>query len=209
MDRPAHRSTCSPSAGGFYFTGAGSTNAAGGVVTARTQSALGDFFNLIGTTRLLPSARAKAGWGGALANVSMLWGAFPQTTSGAPDTTALASLCKKTTDINSFATANSLTVHSLYRLNDPGIWADSSAAFGQRATSTTATGTTAEPQLSTSDDTYGALTGSGTVVIAGPGIPGCPTPARQRRSAPGRPSTPLPGRARSGELWARADRRSR
>ena len=41
-------------------------------------------------------------------------------------------LCKKTVDFQSFATTNSLTVHSLYRLNDPGIWAD----FGHRAVHT-------------------------------------------------------------------------
>ena len=156
--------------GGFYFTAAGSTNAAGGVLTARTQTSLGDFFNLIGTSATAIGAN-KAGWGGALANVSMLWGAFPQATGGAPDTTALASLCKKTTDLNSFATANGLALHSLYRLNDPGIWADSSAWFGKGYISG-ASGTTAT--LNVSSTQYGALTGSGTVVIAGPGIPGCP-----------------------------------
>ena len=90
--------------GGYYFTGAGSTNAAGGTVIPRTQTALGDFFNLIGTT-VTSISQGKAGWGGALANVSMLWGAFPQTTGGAPDTSVLASLCKKTpgNDIQSFA----------------------------------------------------------------------------------------------------------
>ena len=50
---------------------------------ARTQAALGDFFNLIGTTATSIS-QGKSGWGGALANVSMLWGAFPQTAGGAP-----------------------------------------------------------------------------------------------------------------------------
>ena len=135
--------------GGYYFTGAGSTNAAGGTVTARTQTALGDFFNLIGTT-VTSISQGKAGWGGSLANVSMLWGAFPQTTGGAPDTTALASLCKKSTDIQSFAAANNLTVHSLYRLNDAGLWADSSAATITGYIDSAPRERLAEPRLSTS-----------------------------------------------------------
>jgi hypothetical protein len=157
----------------FYFTGVVGTTAAqpwGGIATPRTQASYGDFFNIIGSTSLLTGA-GRIGWGGALANVSMLWGAFPQATGGAPDTTKLASLCKKTTDLQSFAAANSLTVHSLYRLDDPGIFADSSAAK-IKGYITGASGATAT--LNVSSTQYGALTGAGTVTIAGPGIPGCP-----------------------------------
>ena len=55
-------------------------------------------------------------------------GIFPSISNAAAARAALASLCKKSTDFQSFATANGLTVNSLYRLNDPGIWANSSVA---------------------------------------------------------------------------------
>ena len=75
-----------------------------------------------------------SGWGGSLANVGMFYGQFPS--SGAtPSTTALASLCKKSTDFQSFATANGITVNSLYRLNDPGIWAQFGASRNSPARS--------------------------------------------------------------------------
>jgi hypothetical protein len=155
-----------------YSAAVGTTAAQpwGGIATARTQATYGDFFNIIGS-KTLTVGSGQQGWGGALGNASMLWGAFPQATGGAPDTTALASLCKKTTDLQSFAAANSLTVHSLYRLNDPGIWADSSIATVSGWIDT-ASGATAN--LNVSSTKFGALTGSGTARLAGPGIPGCP-----------------------------------
>ena len=107
------------------------------------------------------------GWGGSLANVGMFYGQFPS--SGAtPSTTALASLCKKSTDFQSFATANGVTVHSLYRLNDPGIWGDSGLADF--------TGSIAGSALtivSTQSGSAAALP-AGTV-ISGNGISGCPS----------------------------------
>ena len=111
----------------FYQTLAPSASLPG-TVTARTEAVVGDFINNIGgsTSATLPNNHSN--WGGSLANVAMLWGQFPTTTGNVPSTTALASLCKKTTGIQAFASANGLTVHSLYRLNDLGIWADSSAA---------------------------------------------------------------------------------
>ena len=72
----------------------------------------------------VPSSFAKCGWGGTIGNIAMLYGVWPQTTGGVPSTTALASLCKKTTDIQSFAAANGMTVNSLYRLNDFSIYGD-------------------------------------------------------------------------------------
>ena len=116
-----------------YFSAVASITATapyGGVTTARTQGTLGDVWSFIGSTGT-GVGQGRQGWGGALANVSMLWGAFPQATGGAPDTAKLAALCKKTpgNDLQSFAAANGLTVHSLYRLNDPGIWADFERGF--------------------------------------------------------------------------------
>ncbi len=114
--------------GHYYSAVAGTTtaNPYGGVVTARTNGTLGDIFSTIGSNIFsVTSAAGRFGWWGALGNVSMLYGPFPQTSGGAPDTTKLASLCTKATDLNSFASANGLTVHSLYRLDDPGMFADS------------------------------------------------------------------------------------
>ena len=39
---------------------------------------LGDMWPTIGSTSTAKAGPGQAGWGGALANVSMLWGAFPQ-----------------------------------------------------------------------------------------------------------------------------------
>src|SRR6185437_346646 len=100
------------------------------------------------------------------ANLGMYYGIFPAT-SNQPSNSALASLCTKTTDFQSFATANGLTVHSLYRLNDPGIWADSSAA--QFTGSISGTALTIASTQSGSTSSLGAGT-----VIAGDGITGCP-----------------------------------
>ena len=87
-----------------YYSATPGTTAAnpyGGVTTARTQSVLGDMWPTIGSTSKSVGP-GQAGWGGALANVSMLWGAFPQSAGGAPSTTSLASLCTKSTDIQTF-----------------------------------------------------------------------------------------------------------
>ncbi len=156
----------------FYQT-VGASLTAPGAVTPRTQAALGDFITLIGseTTAL---SNLKGGWGGSLANVAMLYGAFPQAAGGAPDTTKLASLCKKTSDIQTFATSNGLTVHSLYRLNDLGIWADSSAAQFT-GTITGASGSTAT--LNVAATQTGAIPtqpSTPATIIAGVGVAGCP-----------------------------------
>ena len=111
----------------------------------------------------------------------MLWVPSRKVPAARQSTTALASLCKKTTDIEDFAAANSLTVHSLYRLNDLGIWGDSSAASFQGYI----TGSGTSGTLNVASTQHGALTGSGTVTIAGPGVPGCPQACPTRRSALG------------------------
>ena len=88
----------------YYSADAGTTaaNPYGGVTTARTQSVLGDMWHDDRVDNDARSGPGQSGWGGSLANVSMLWGAFPQSAGGAPSTTALASLCKKSTDIQTF-----------------------------------------------------------------------------------------------------------
>ena len=162
--------------GHYYSAVAGTTtaNPYGGVVTARTNGTLGDIFSTIGSNIFsVTSASGRFGWWGALGNVSMLHGPFPQTSGGAPDTTKLASLCTKATDLNSFASANGLTVHSLYRLDDPGMFADSSLAKNFTASITGASGTTGTLNVSVAPQ-FGTLTGAGTAVLAGPGVPGCP-----------------------------------
>ena len=102
-----------------------------------SQSFLADFIQGIGTQTTAGTAGATDnGWSGDVGNVAMVWmpgtapglGGFPTQAGGSPSTSSLASLCKKQTDIQQFSSTNSFTVHSLYRLNDPGIWADSGAA---------------------------------------------------------------------------------
>ena len=155
----------------FYQTLAPSATLPG-AVTPRTQAVVGDFINNIGGATSATAPNNHSGWGGSLANVAMLWGQFPQSTGGAPSTSALASLCKKTTDIQAFASANGLTVHSLYRLNDLGIWADSSAAQFT-GTITGASGGTATLNISSTQS--GATTAlPNTTTIAGVGVAGCP-----------------------------------
>jgi hypothetical protein len=151
----------------FYQTGAATASSSTtiGVLTNRTQASIGDYFAYIGGyNTLIPTQ--FSGWGGALANVGDFWGIFPES-SNAPSQTALASLCQKTTDYQSFATANSLTVNSLYRLNDTGIWADSSVAQFTGSISGTALTISSTQTGSTSALPAGT-------VIAGAGIAGCP-----------------------------------
>jgi hypothetical protein len=166
----------------FYQTGAGSLTSPG-VTSPRPQSTatLTDFINLIGAETTTIGA-VKTGWGGSLANVAMLWGAFPMTATGAPDTTQLASLCKKTEDIQTFAAAQSaagnvITVHSLYRLNDLGIWGDSSDAtivgYVDSASGTSA-GTATLHVLSTTFGSLALPSGTQTATLTAPGLAGVP-----------------------------------
>ena len=167
----------------FYQTGASSLTSPGYVTSPRPQSTatLTDFINLIGaeTTTV---GKVGTGWGGALANVSMLYGAFPMTASGAPDTTQLASICQKQQDIQTFAQAqtaggNVMTVHSLYRLNDPGIWGDSSNAtikgYVDSASGTVA-GTATLHVLSTTFGSLALPSGAQTATLTAPGLAGVP-----------------------------------
>ena len=66
-----------------------------------------------------------------IGNFATLWGALPSQSGGAPSTCGPGlDLHKKQTDIADFfrALAHNIKVNSLYRLNDPGIFGDSSNA---------------------------------------------------------------------------------
>ena len=95
------------------------------MATVRSQSTVGDFTGLIGSSSASVAGSIKAGWGGALGNFATLWGIIPNQTGGAPSATDLASICTKQTDVQTYAATKGLKVNSLYRLNDPGIWGDS------------------------------------------------------------------------------------
>ena len=135
--------------GGFYYNG----------TVARTQVSIGD---------LVPSFGSN--WIGSLGNLAMLWGKIPTQAGGAPSTSDLASICTKQTDIATYAGANGITVHSLYRLNDLGIWGDSGVADF--------TGSIAGTALTVGSTQFGSLPtvagGVPSITISGAGITGCP-----------------------------------
>jgi hypothetical protein len=167
--------TAVASAGMFAFTPHYFSAASGGALTAKSQATLNDFWANLGATTI--NTTLRTGWGGSLANASMLWGNFPRATSAdiangedpnSPSTSALASICKKTTDLQTFAAANGMTVQSLYRMNDPGIWADSGEWSGTGFITGSGTAGTFTP----STTRYGSAPTTG--VIAGAGVPGCP-----------------------------------
>jgi hypothetical protein len=143
-----------------------------GVLTHRTVATLGDFFAIFGSTVTTTTTGSHLGWGGAMGNISMLYGAFPMSSVGVPDTTQIAALCKKSQTVQGFAAAqtaagNTMSVHSLYELNDPGMWGDS----GQGDfTGTIVAGSPAVLTI-TSASPPTLATGA---VISGPGIAGCP-----------------------------------
>ncbi len=158
----------------FYYSAAASGNPAGGVATARTAASIGDFIqNIGGTSTLSPS---HAGWGGSLGNFATLWGKIPTQTGGVPSTAALASICTKQTDIQTYAAAqttagNPIKVNSLYRLNDLGIWGDSgNATITGYITNSSGTNAT----LNVVSTPYGSLalaTGTETANLTGVGLP--------------------------------------
>ena len=159
----------------FYYSAAtGGTGPGGSTLTVRGSGIPGDFTSLIGTGQAGVSGTVKSGWGGALGNFAMLYGAFPSQTGGAPSTTDLASLCTKTTDIQAYAKAKSLKVQSLYRLNDLGIFGDSGNAtiIGYLSGASGTSGGTAT--LNVVSTPYGSLalaTGTETAKLTGVGLP--------------------------------------
>jgi hypothetical protein len=155
----------------FYQTAAGVPGSTSFTLNARTRAATGDFFPIIGSDSV--AAGKQSGWGGSLANISNIYGVFPQTTGGVPDTSQLASICKKQQDIPTFVAAqtvagNTMSLQSLHRLDDPGMWAESSIAEFNGTIS--GTGLTINSTLTGSTTAMAAGT-----VIAGSGITGCPT----------------------------------
>ena len=164
----------------FYSTVTPSyTSAWLGQSVLHTQSAQADVTTVIGTKTSVLGTIGQGAWGGELANIGMHWGVFPQDSSGNPSTTSLSSLCTKTTDYQAFDAANSIATNSLYRLNDPGEWGDSSYATitGYLSGASGTSGGTAT--LNVSSTIFGslALASSHTAFLAGPGLPPSPTPA--------------------------------
>lgn len=112
----------------YYVAAANGSLPAGASVAHILASSIGDFTTLIGGSNTALTGSAKTGWGGAIGNFATLWGALPSQSGGAPSTADLASICTKQTDIQTYALTHNIKVNSLYRLNDPGIWGDSSNA---------------------------------------------------------------------------------
>ena len=161
--------------GGFYFTAAPSTaNAGGGALTARMQTAIGDIVHFFGTensSAINGEVGNADGFGGQLANVGMFEGGPFPNTNGTPSSAAFNQLCTKTTDPYSWASNNGGAWHSLYKLNDPGAWADHSIAEF--------TGSVTGNALTIASTQFGSTSalGAGTV-ISGPGLCAnsvCPT----------------------------------
>jgi hypothetical protein len=161
---------------GFYYSAATSGVPSSGAVTPRTAASIGDFFAVFGGNGVAISPPAKTGWGGSLGNIATLWGKIPTQTGSAPSTADLASICTKQTDIQAYAAAqttagNPLKVNSLYRLNDLGIWADSSdATITGYITNSSGTNAT----LNVVSTTLGSLalaTGTQTAKLTGVGLP--------------------------------------
>ena len=160
----------------FYYSAATSGNPAGGVATARSTGTFGDVFPDFGGASLTLTGSAKTGWGGALGNIATLWGVLPSQAGGAPSTSDLASICTKTTDIQTYAAAqttagNPIKVNSLYRLNDLGIFGDSgNATITGYITNSSGTNAT----LNVVSTPYGSLalaTGTETADLTGNGLP--------------------------------------
>jgi len=98
-----------------------------------TQAAVGDIFNTVGSAYPAPGAYAN-GYGGQLGPVAMVWGVYPVDANGAPSAAVLSQLCTGQLDIALWSQAQGYTVHSLYRLNDAGVWADTSGSGFPNAT---------------------------------------------------------------------------
>jgi hypothetical protein len=155
----------------FYFSAAGSNTPGLITITPRTGATEGDFFSVLGSAAATFNAVANYGWGGSLGNFATLWGVLPHQLGGAPSTSDLSSICTKQTDIQAYASTNGLKVNSLYRLNDPGIWADSgNATITGYITNVGGSAAT----LNVSSTTFGSLalsTGTETAYLTGAGLP--------------------------------------
>jgi hypothetical protein len=158
----------------FYYGGAiGGSGPGGSAITVRAPSVSGDVASMFGSTTntILPQ---KTGWGGALGDFAMLYGAVPSQIGGAPSTSDLASICTKATDIQMYAATKGLKVQSLYRMNDLGIFGDSGYGTikGYLSGASGTSGGTAT--LNVVSTTYGSLalaTGTATAKLTGVGLP--------------------------------------
>ncbi len=158
----------------FYYTAAVSTNPAGGAATARPSTTPGDFTNVLGAANPAVSGSLHTSWGGALGNFAMLNGVVPSQSGGAPSTSDLASICTKTTDIQAYAAAKGLKVQSLYRMNDLGIFSDSSYGTIKgylSGASGTSGGTATLNVVSTTFGSLALATGTATAKLTGIGLP--------------------------------------
>jgi hypothetical protein len=154
----------------FYFNqSATNTNLAGLSLSPRTGASVSDFFSLLGSASATLSGQVNYGWGGSLGNFADLQGPLPLQAGGAPNMSDLASICTKQTDITQYAVAKSLNVQSLYRLNDPGIWGDSSIATISGYIDTIS-GNTGLLHV-VGSPIFGALPTSGTGYLSGAGLP--------------------------------------
>ena len=158
----------------FYYNIAPSGSAAGGgTITVHARTVPGDFFSFIGTSGLsAPGASTGSnalGWGGMIANVGMYYGAFPNV-NGAPSSTGMSQICGKTLEFQNWASTYGGSWNSLYRLNDGGIWANSSVAQFTGSISGTAL-TIASTQTGALPAVTGGLPA---ITVAGAGIAGCP-----------------------------------
>jgi hypothetical protein len=160
-------------AAGYYYTLTPSASAPYGSVTIHPSTSFADFANLIGSSStatasgLVNNARA---WGGAIANIGMFEGAPFPNSGGVPSASAMTGLCTKTTDFQSFASANGGAWRTLYRLSDPGVWGDSgNAQITGYITNSTGTNAT----LNVSSTINGSLalsTGTETAYLSGQGL---------------------------------------
>jgi hypothetical protein len=165
-----------------YFTTVDASYTApyGGALIAKTAGNFDDLFTTIGAKTATAGLSSQGAWGGELANAGDHWGVFPQDVNGNPSTASLASLCEKTTDILAFDKANNIATNSLYRLNDPGEWGDSSNATITgylTGASGTSGGTATLNIVSTVFGSLALSTGTETAFLAAPGLPPSPTPA--------------------------------
>jgi hypothetical protein len=158
---------------GYYYNITPSAAAPFGSVVP--HSGTQEFATLIGaanTTPITGQINHGQGWSGTIANMGMLEGAPFPSVNGVPVASAMTSLCTKATDPYSFASANGIAWRSLYKLNDPGIWADHSIA---EATGSVAAGTAT---LTVSSTQFGATSLSTGQVVSGAGLCAnsvCPT----------------------------------
>jgi hypothetical protein len=157
-----------------YYTAAPSPTAPGGGTT--TVASQGPFVSSIGAAQTIGGAltggHTFGGWSGGIANIGMFEGAPFPSSGGIPSASAMTNLCTKTTDFQSFAATNGGAWKSLYKLNDPGIWADHSVA---EITGSVAAGTAT---LTVGSTQFGSTSLSTGQVVSGAGLCAnsvCPT----------------------------------